>query len=616
MRHRERTRSALLLALILCTPAVVLATADTAPDSGGSPPFTVGTSCSPRLGDPQCNDGNPCTDDSCSSEGVCVHAPDDTAMCDDADACTRDERCADGQCTGGTPIDCTDHNICTDDLCEPTTGCVHTPNAASCDDGDHCTQGDTCVTGSCSGGYPVICTAKSPCHAAGTCDPATGVCLTPPAPDGTTCDDHNVCTSGDMCLGGRCVGGAPRDCDDANICTDDNCDAIAGCVHEPNHSPCDDGSACTSNDTCTKGRCVGGLSFDCDDDNPCTDDACNPATGCTHRPNRLACDDGDACTTDDACHDGRCLGDGIECDDGEPCTDDSCEPGAGCRHTRNAACDDEAAPSPDGCTAGCDDDNVCTNDACNVTTGCVHTPQAGPCDDGNPCTRTDVCIAGSCLGSDPKECPAPAACRNPGRCDPATGECAGTPVPDGATCDDGNECTSVDRCIAGMCVGGPIFDCDDGDPCTDDTCHPSRGCTHMPRGSSCGARDDSRRVAASDSVAADAANPPPRDMVRMASLRPNGDEPSDTPVRERVWKVQLAAVRSTDSATREWERIRRQYDEIVGSLMLSVERADLGPDRGVYYRVRAGAFADKASASAVCKAMTRRNAGCMVVSGN
>jgi cell division septation protein DedD len=104
--------------------------------------------------------------------------------------------------------------------------------------------------------------------------------------------------------------------------------------------------------------------------------------------------------------------------------------------------------------------------------------------------------------------------------------------------------------------------------------------------------------------------------VRIASLRPNADEPSDTPAREHMWTVQLAAVRSTDSANREWERIRRQHDEVVGTLRLSVERADLGPDRGVYYRVRAGAFADKASAAAVCKAMTRRNAGCMVVSGN
>lgn len=102
----------------------------------------------------------------------------------------------------------------------------------------------------------------------------------------------------------------------------------------------------------------------------------------------------------------------------------------------------------------------------------------------------------------------------------------------------------------------------------------------------------------------------------MASLRPNGDSPSDTPERERVWRVQLAAVRSTDSANREWERLRRQHNEVVGSLPLSVERADLGPRRGVYYRVRAGAFTNKSSAAAVCKAMTRRNAGCMVVSSN
>lgn len=47
-------------------------------------------------------------------------------------------------------------------------------------------------------------------------------------------------------------------CDDGNPCTDDLCDATLGCRHYNNSSVCSDGNACTSNDVCNGGVCVGG----------------------------------------------------------------------------------------------------------------------------------------------------------------------------------------------------------------------------------------------------------------------------------------------------------------------------------------------------------------------
>jgi hypothetical protein len=44
---------------------------------------------------------------------------------------------------------------------------------------------------------------------AGTCDPATGVCSNPAAPDGTSCTDGDACTQSDTCVAGACTGGAP-----------------------------------------------------------------------------------------------------------------------------------------------------------------------------------------------------------------------------------------------------------------------------------------------------------------------------------------------------------------------------------------------------------------------
>lgn len=105
------------------------------------------------------------------------------------------------------------------------------------------------------------------------------------------------------------------DCDDGDPCSDDACGSVGGafiCEHEPNtDAACEDGHPCTANDTCQNGVCVGGSPPDCDDINPCTDDSCSSVGGsfvCDHVPNTDPCDDGNLCTVDDTCADGACVG--------------------------------------------------------------------------------------------------------------------------------------------------------------------------------------------------------------------------------------------------------------------------------------------------------------------
>jgi hypothetical protein len=64
-------------------------------------------------------------------------------------------------------------------------------------------------------------------------------------------------------------------------------------VFTHNVSPCDDGDLCTDNDLCSAGVCAGG-SISCDDEEPCTTDGCEPASGCTHDPvaDETPCGDG------------------------------------------------------------------------------------------------------------------------------------------------------------------------------------------------------------------------------------------------------------------------------------------------------------------------------------
>jgi hypothetical protein len=191
-------------------------------------------------------------------------------------------------------------------------------------------------------------------------------------PDGTPCNDGSACTTNDTCQGGTCVGGPPPDCDDNNVCTTDTCNPATGCVFTNNTVACDDGNACTMNDTCANGACVGGPAPNCNDSNPCTDDSCNPATGCVHTNNTAPCDDGNACTTTDACKAGACVGSNlVVCRPLDQCHD------VGICNPANGQCSNPV--KHDGTT--CDDRIACTTDTC-VSGVCVSrdlTPPAVTC---------------------------------------------------------------------------------------------------------------------------------------------------------------------------------------------------------------------------------------------
>ncbi|MFQ5495977.1 MAG: hypothetical protein ACE5EX_11415, partial [Phycisphaerae bacterium] len=65
-------------------------------------------------------------------------------------------------------------------------------------------------------------------------------------------------------------------------------------------------------------------------------------------------------------------------------------------------------------------------------------------------------------------------CTAPDGCDGAGG-CAANDAADGTACDDGMLCTTGEACAAGACTGGVPVDCNDGLPCTDDSCDPADG---------------------------------------------------------------------------------------------------------------------------------------------
>lgn len=164
----------------------------------------------------------------------------------------------------------------------------------------------------------------------------------------------------------------------------------------------------------------------------CKTVACEPQQGCVFTPriDGLACSVDNACITGGTCLAGQCVGSALSCDDNNACTLDFCDVVSGCKNVAR--------------TGSCGDSKGCIDLVCNGGK-CVAQPTV--CADGNPCT-TDTCDAN--LNS-----------------------CAFKVLGNGAAC-SADGCLSTASCVFGVCSGKAKL-CDDGNPCTADTCTPSDG---------------------------------------------------------------------------------------------------------------------------------------------
>src|SRR5205085_2056052 len=138
---------------------------------------------------------------------------------------------------------------------------------------------------------------------------------------------NNACGGG----GGPGGPGGPggNNCDDNNACTTDSC-VSNQCKHVVlNGVACVDANACTVAETCVSGICLG-KSVVCDDKNPCTSDACVNGLCAATVLSGSTGSDGNPCTTGDLCQGGACqAGKAVICNDSNPCTSDACNPASG-----------------------------------------------------------------------------------------------------------------------------------------------------------------------------------------------------------------------------------------------------------------------------------------------
>jgi MYXO-CTERM domain-containing protein len=293
--------------------------------------------------DAQCDDKNPCTTDTCTvATGTCVNA-NNTLSCSDGDSCTQNDVCSAGACVPGAPVTCAALDGChAAGVCNPMTGVCSNPNKpdnSACSDANACTQTDTCQSGVCTGQSPVVCPAPDACHTAGSCDVKTGMCTNTAKADGTACNDSNACTTTDSCQAGVCTGQSPVVCAASDACHAVGlCDTMTGLCSNPakeEGSACDDGTACTQGDTCVQGTCTSGPPVVCAAQDKCHEvGTCDTATGqCSNPLKEIDCSAKTVCEQNGVCDPSTGVCNNAAKPDGIPCGKGICIAGT---------CSDEA----------------------------------------------------------------------------------------------------------------------------------------------------------------------------------------------------------------------------------------------------------------------------------
>lgn len=286
------------------------------------------------------------------------------------------------------------HGLCHEASCEEGLSCDPFDGLCKCggENGVVCKEGEVCIPGS-----PSHCESRRcefvECAEGERCDPATGLCSC----DGRSCaegeacvDDRCVPTS--LCDGVRC--GPGMSCDEVNgscTCAGASCDEGESCVEGICVIDLCSGVSCGANEVCSPydgachcggplGEvCTGGEScFESEDESgaetfvcvfsrACEGVSCAAGTICDPADGRCRCGgigpSFPACSEDQRCLDGQCMGGGLCVHDGAPieCPEGlSCDPATGecsCGGVGGSLCGPEercvTVPGGKQCAAGC-----------------------------------------------------------------------------------------------------------------------------------------------------------------------------------------------------------------------------------------------------------------------
>ncbi|MBN2801617.1 MAG: hypothetical protein JXR91_00840 [Deltaproteobacteria bacterium] len=387
-----------------------------------------------------CDDGLICINYKCVDDpfGINKETDSDTDKDSDisSDTHTGDSE-SDSNSDSETAPSCTSQGTVADgELCQSDCDCVslHCENGFCCSDGECCSNALDCKNDLCS----------------------TAVCITSGCKytsENFQCGDEDItgslCTNGSVCDGdGGCVELTVSDCGYYNskqqyVCGDN--DAVLVCYESC--TALNEKDACTSDAACVDGKCI----------------------------SKILVADGEICTADSDCISNHC-GDGFCCSGGECCSlssdcDDTC------KSTVQCGTDFKCYASFSGCGYEDVTGDLCTGEnRCDGQGSCVDVETCAEsgtlfefknsysclagfaaedcydtCIDNNSCTQNSVCDNGQCVLVDGSLCTQNSQCSsgycNNGRC------CSG-----GTCCASDSECETP--CTTGEVCNKDLFTCE------------------------------------------------------------------------------------------------------------------------------------------------------------
>ncbi|MFT3771994.1 MAG: hypothetical protein QM820_41840 [Minicystis sp.] len=417
----------------------------------------------------ECDDHEPCTEDACSPDLVCVHEPLADGPAPDGAQTSGD--CKTITCEGGKSIEHGDDldvpddgKSCTIDTCQEGA-VVHTPRPAgtACED-DQGNTGRCGEVGEClvACNTAADCTHTNPCVVA-ACDTAIGQCSFPALPDGTPtpgaqeiagdCHVH-LCVNGmdAVVVDDSDVPVTPTDCD-LEVCMN----GMPSNPAKPIDSPCNtfggsDAGFCDGAGTCracaADGECPG-MANDCQHP-ACNNFACETAFTPAMTPTvgdppqvpgdcqKIVCD-GSGGTT--MVNDGSDLP-----DDGNACTKDICTSGV---PSHMDLADGTACGTSQVCLAG-----DCTG--CTLNTQCTAPNTCGGGGKPNVCGCTPKTCAqlGKSCGMVSDGCFGMINCNDAIKDGTETDVDCGGNTTCGVKCGSGKKCSTAADCASGFCVDG------------------------------------------------------------------------------------------------------------------------------------------------------------------
>ncbi len=112
--------------------------------------------------------------------------------------------------------------------------------------------------------------------------------------------------------------------------------------------------------------------------------------------------------------------------------------------------------------------------------------------------------------------------------------------------------------------------------------------------------------------------PPPPPLARAepeAEAPPDTLPPADPPIAAAGggYRIQLASFRDRDAVDRGWKAFLAKAPVLLVDLIPDVQEVDLGPERGIFYRLRAGPLRSREAAEKLCELLGEVDLECLVV---